>query len=106
VGFCFSRVSICGGAALYRVNISLTIGRESAALALPQHVSQAFHHLVVGVMQAVALSGQQLNRLANAAWLVDGALFADGDMHGQMQKRVGLTAVAFVLLGQRRINVR
>ena len=106
MGFCFSGLSIHGGAALHRVNIGLTIGGASAALALPQHGSQAFHHLVVGIMQAVALSGQQLHRLANASGLIDGALFADGDMHGQMQKRVGLTAVAFVLLGQRRINVR
>ena len=56
-------------------------------------------------MQIVAFGRQQFHRLTNAAWLIDGTLFADGDMHRQMQKRVGLTIVTLELLAQRRIDV-
>ena len=43
-------------------------------------------------MQRVAPGGQQLDGLANAAWLVNGALFADRQVHRQMQKGIGFSA--------------
>ena len=87
------KVSITRGSALHRINISLTVWWSSVALALPQHGSQAFHHLMLSVMQIGSFGGEQLYRLSNALGLVDGTLLADGQMHGQMQKRVALAVV-------------
>ena len=43
----------------------------AAALGFPEHLAQALHHLVVGVVQRAAAGGQQLHGLADAAGLVD-----------------------------------
>ena len=48
-------------------------------------------------VQVAAPRGQQLDRLANAARLVDAALLADRLMHRQVQKRVAThRAIAIV----------
>ena len=87
------KLSIARSTALHRINIRLTIRWSSAALAFPQHGSQTFHHLMLRSMQIGSLGGEQLHRLSNALGLIDRTLLADGQMHGQMQKRVTLAVV-------------
>ena len=45
------------------------------------------------IVYVVASGSQQLHRLSNPLGLVDRALLADGQMHGQMQERVALAVV-------------
>jgi hypothetical protein len=75
--------------ALHRFHVRLAIGRATGALAFPDHLAQALHGDMVGIMQGVQPRCEQLNRLPYTTGLVYGALLADGQMHGQMQKRVG-----------------
>lgn len=56
-------------------------------------------------MQIAAPCGEQLHSLANAARLVDAALLADGQGHGQMQKRIGFAINYFVHRDQRCMNI-
>ena len=77
-----------GGVPLHTRHISLAVRRLSGALALPDHFPKAVHRGVVCIVQGVKPVGQQLDRLAYAAWLVDAALLGDGQVHGQMQKRI------------------
>ena len=49
--------------------------------------------------------GEQLHRLAYAAWLVDAALLADGQVHGQVQKRVAAPGLAGLHGGQCGIHI-
>ncbi len=60
---------------------------------------------MVRVVQRIAPCGQQLHRLANAAWLINAALLADGQVHGEVQKRVGAIRRGFLQLGQRLLQV-
>ena len=46
------------------------VRRAARALALPHHLAQAFHRLVVRIMQRVAPVGQQLHGLTDAGRLV------------------------------------
>ena len=48
---------------------------------------------MVRSVQVASAGSQQFNRLANAAWLVDAALLGNGQMHGQVQERVGFVVV-------------
>ena len=91
----------------------MAIGRATIALAFPQHFAQAIHHLVVGIVERIAACGQQFHRLADAGGLVDGALLADRQVHGQVQEGVaaggvGLLHVAQggVHIGQGRVELR
>jgi len=64
-----------------------------------------FHSVVVRVMQRVFFRGEQFDRLADAARLVDRALFADRQMHRQVQKRIRLAAFNVVHGGQRSAGI-
>ena len=55
---------------------------------------------MVRLVHAAALGGQQLHRLADAAGLVNRALLADGQVHGQVQEGVVLAVLACELLRQ------
>ena len=90
--------SVFGCPALHTVNVSRTIRRAACPLAFPHHLSQTVHRFMMRIVQGVKSCCQQLNRLANAAWLVDRALFADGQMHGQVQKRICFTALHVIHL--------
>ena len=57
-------------------------------------------------VQRVAPGRQQFDGLADAAWLVNRALLADGQVHRQVQERVRFAAVHVVHFFQRRFNVR
>jgi hypothetical protein len=52
---------------------------------------------MVGIVQVGAFGCEQFNGLSNAPWLIDGALFADGQMHGQVQKRVARAVIEIAL---------
>ncbi len=69
------------------------------------HATQAFHGLVVGIVQGVEPVGQQLDCLTNASGLVDAALLADRQVHRQVQKRILPVRVGCVHVGQRSIDV-
>jgi hypothetical protein len=56
-------------------------------------------------MQRIALVGQQFHRLADAARLVDAALFADRQVHRQVQERVGVGRVGRAHGSQCRIDI-
>src|SRR3990167_7344885 len=81
-------VSVFRRPAAHLVDVGLAVGRSAGALAFPEHGAQALHHLVVRRVQIAASRGQELHRLADARWLVDAALLADGEVHGQVQERV------------------
>ena len=51
--------SVARGAALHAGNVGLAIGGAACALALPEHLAQAVHGGVVGVVQRVEALGQQ-----------------------------------------------
>ncbi len=57
------------------------------------------------IVQRVTSGGQQFHGLTYAAWLVDGALFTDGQMHGQMQEGIGSAAFRVVLFFKRSVRV-
>jgi len=67
------------------------------ALAVGQHLAQAFHGFVVGGVQVRAALGQQFHGLADATRLVDAALLADGQVHGQVQEGVGAVRLQVVV---------
>ena len=79
---------VARGVALHAGHVRCAIGRAPTALAVLQHPAQALHGIVMGLVQGVVPVGQQLDRLPDAAWLVDAALLRDGEMHGQMQECV------------------
>ena len=56
---------------------TVTEGRLAIALAVPKHLSQTFHGDVMRIVQRVTPVREQFNRLADAAWLVNAALFGD-----------------------------
>ena len=85
------RPSIVAAQSLDGFYISGPIGRATTALALPQHGTQALHHRVLCVVDGVFSFGQLRHRCLNALGLVDRALFADGQVHRQMQKWIGLS---------------
>jgi hypothetical protein len=60
---------------------------------------------MVGVMQGMAPGRKQLDRLADAARLVDGALLADRQVHRQMQERIGFAAFDLIHFFQRSVCV-
>jgi hypothetical protein len=49
--------------------------------------------------------GEEFDRLANAARLVNAALLADGQVHGKMQERVGAPILNLGHGGQRSVHV-
>ena len=98
--------SIPRSAALDAVDVGCAVRRATCALAFPHHLAQAFHCFMVRIVQRIALGGQQLNSLPDAAWLVDRALLADGQVHRQVQKWIGFTAFNVVHLVKCRRCVR
>ena len=64
---------------------------------------------MVGVVERIEPRGEQFNRLANAAWLVDAALLADRQVHREVQKSAGFIGRGLRRLlrdgGQRSVNV-
>ena len=56
-------------------------------------------------MQRVASCAQQFYRLADAAGLVNAALLADGQVHGQVQKRVVSVRVDLLHISQGTVQV-
>jgi hypothetical protein len=99
------RGSVACRASLYTCDIGVTIGWTARALAFPNHLAQTVHGLMMRIVERVAPGGQQLHGLAYAAWLVDGALFTDGQMHGQMQEGIGSAAFHVVLFFKRSVCV-
>lgn len=93
--------SVTRGASANLVDVGLPIGWATGALAFPEHVAQALHHFVVGGVQIATPGHEQFNRLADAGWLVDAALFADRQVHGEVQKGVGLPGLRVVHLLER-----
>jgi len=91
--------------ALHAGDVVVAVWWTPGLLAFPEHGAQTFHGLVVGLVQRIALVGQQFHRLAYAARLVYAALLADRQVHGQMQKRVGACRVHRQHGGQRGVQV-
>ena len=98
--------SVPRGAALHGGDVGIAVGRAAGALAFPQHLAQAFHGGVVGVVQRIEPFGQQFDCLTDAARLVNAALLADRQVHGQVQKRVGLLRRFVVVAGNGCVHVR
>ena len=70
--------------------IRIAIGWSACTLAFPDHLAQAIHGFVMRLVQGIAFCREEFNGLANAARLVNRALFADGKVHGKVQEGVGL----------------
>jgi hypothetical protein len=101
-----------GGAALHASHVGVSVGRLAAALGVINHLAQALHGCMVGFVQAIKTGREQFYRLADATRLVDAALLADRQVHGQMQKRPGVLRGLGGFAGlfcrqpsQRRVNV-
>jgi uncharacterized protein (UPF0332 family) len=66
-----------GSVPLHAFNVNIAVWHFACALTLKNHASQAFHGGVMRLMQRLFFVTQQLNGLANAARLVNAALFTD-----------------------------
>ncbi len=60
---------------------------------------------MVRQVQGIAPVREQLHRLANAARLVNAALLADGQVHGQVQKRIVLAGLGIVHAAQGSVHI-
>ena len=69
---------------LHAVNVNLTIGHATRALAFVNHAAEALHGGVMRLVQGFPFVGEQFHRLTDAPGLVNAALLADGQVHGQM----------------------
>ena len=96
----FSRGSFFKG-----FKVLMGVWGKAASLAFPQHQAQALHGLMVSQMQGVKFLGQALNGLAHAFGLINGALFLDAQMHGEMQKRILFACIGGVALVDRFLFV-
>ena len=81
------------------------VRRKATSLAFPKHQAQALHGLMVSQMQGVKFLGQALNGLAHACGLINGALFLDAQMHGEMQKRILFACIGGLALVDRFLFV-
>jgi hypothetical protein len=90
---------------LYAIDVRIAIRHAARTLAFINHAAQAFHGGMVRFVQGVSLVREQLHGLANTSGLVNAALLADGQVHGQMQKRIFFGGVNVQHAGQCRINV-
>jgi hypothetical protein len=66
----------------------LAIWHFAGSLAFKNHATQAFHRGVMSLVQGLLFVTQQFNGLANTARLINAALFADRQVHRQVQKRI------------------
>jgi hypothetical protein len=98
--------SVLGGVFLDAVDVHIAIRHAARALTFVNHAAQAFHGGVMGLVQGVAFVGEQFHGLANAARLVNAALLANRQVHGQMQKRILSGGINIEHAGQGRIHVR
>jgi len=64
------------------------------------HSAEALHGGVMRLVQGVLFVGEQFYSLSDAPGLVNAALFADGQVHGQMQKRIFLGGICVQHAGQ------
>jgi hypothetical protein len=69
-------------------------------LGRPQHLAEAFHHLMLRLVRRIEPLGQRLVRGADAARLVHRHLLADRQVHRQVQERVALAALGRVVTGE------
>ena len=69
------------GVTLHAGDVGITIGHAARTLTFMHHATQAFHGLMVCIVQGVESVGQQLHSLADATRLVNAALFADRQVH-------------------------
>ena len=97
--------SVLGGVALHAGDVGFTVGHAARALAFKNHASQAFHGAVVRVVQRVDPVRQQFHCLADAPGLVNAGLLADGQVHREVQKRIGPVGVVVEHAGQRSIKI-
>jgi hypothetical protein len=74
-------------------------------LRVGEHLAQAFHDHVMRGVQIAAAVREQFYRVANAAWLVDAALFADRQVHRHVQKRVAAGAARRIYAGHGGIGI-
>lgn len=66
------------------------IRREARLLRLVQHLAQAFHGLVHGIVPALMAMQELVNAVPNAGRLVNAVLLLEGEVHGEVQKGVDL----------------
>jgi len=97
--------SILGGVPLNAVNVDIAVRHAARALTFENHATQAFHGGMVRLVQGLSFVAQQFHRLPNAAGLVNAALLADGQMHGQVQKGVFFGGVNLQHAGQGGVYV-
>jgi cytochrome c553 len=92
------RAQSCVALPLHAGDVGVAIRRAASPLALPDHPAQALHRAMVRRMQRVVAVRQQFHRLTDAARLVDRALFADRQMHRQVQERIGAAGSLVAML--------
>ena len=100
------RLSIARGVLLYAGNVDIAVRWAACALALPDHGAQAIHGVVVGQVQRVAPVRQQLHGLPDAPGLVNAALLTDGQVHGEVEKRVAFSLFGLQHGAQRSVHIR
>ena len=87
------------------LDVALAVKRLAQALGLPDHLAQGLHHLVMGLVQRRTMAGEPFHRSADAARLVDADLLGDGQVHRQVQERVGAPFLHVEDSGHGRIHV-
>ena len=99
------RSSVPRSVLLHAGDVGVAIGWATGALTFPNHLAQAIHGLVVGQVQRIAAVRQQLHRLPDAPGLINAALLADGQVHGQVQERVALAFFSVLHGGQGGVDI-
>ena len=86
--------------------IYLLIRRRLVTAGAPQHFPQALHYMVLRVVFVGKALQQSLVARNDPPGLVDGELLHDGDVHGQMQKWVGITELGRVIALRETLWIR
>lgn len=94
------------GMALHTRDVSRAVGHFSSHLTVLQHFPEALHHFMVCMVKRISTVRKQFHGLSDPARLVNAALFSDGQMHGQVQKRIFPTGLNVGHGAQRCIDVR
>jgi len=93
--------SIARGSPLHTGDVGIAIRRSPRLLRFPEHGAQALHRRVVRSVQRAQSGAEQFHGLSDAARLIDAALLADRQVHGQVQEGIGPVRGLVVVSRQR-----
>ena len=79
-----------------KINCRIRLG--AIALRLPDHFPETFHHAMLRIVLRVELPRQAREMCAYTRRLANGNLLLDGEVHHQVQERIGRAVLRQVVL--------